>query len=162
MKEILNQYASVLIVVIVALCCIGLFCGKFQNKSISAVTKEFMQEKIKKTKVHQDEQGNQKFEKFMQRQRPIIKYTNKIKLYEKKQYKIDELFIAKDQDGNKLDIKIINAYQEETKDNNILIQGKLIYFSKAGEYVFILQSKDSYNKKTVSKILLPVQSVLER
>ncbi|SDY39749.1 hypothetical protein [Lachnobacterium bovis] len=171
MKEIINHYAAVLIVAVVSLCCIGFLFGVPGNKSISNASKEIIQERIKKTKVSLENRNNQKFAEVMQRQRPRINYKNEKKVFTNVSYALDDLFVSEDQEGRILKIRIISIRKKESQNRNnsqiksnsqYKIQGNSIVFYRAGEYTFFCESRDLSNKKTMSKITIPVQPSIER
>ena len=107
----------------------------------------------------------------MQRQRPRINYKNEKKVYTNVSYALDDLFVSEDQEGRILKIRIISIRKKESQNRNnsqkksnsqYKIQGNSIVFYRAGEYTFFCESRDLSNKKTMSKITIPVQPSIER
>lgn len=153
MKEVMQEYGSSILTVIIALILFSLIFGKLQVDG----DKGFMEIVEAKTHISQknfsEYKDSEETKRAMERKRPVITYKN-VTLQAGEKVSVEDCFFAEDIDGNPAKIqwvKVENLIGEEVK-----IQDGKIQFTGQGIYRVWVKATDLNCGVTESVFEIPV------
>lgn len=151
MKKVFQEYGTFLLTVTISLLVFTIVFFSLPGKDgtrglLNVLGGELQDEKRK--------EQTEELKKYMERKRPNISYRYSEILYAKKEYLITELFQGKSEEGNDTKVSLIGVGKIEDKLEEC--RKDHVVFPEKGIYVLIVETKDSYGKKTLEKFEIPV------
>ena len=158
MKEIIHQFAGVLLTILVATVLAGILHGVKNDLGEYGLKGALKAQIVSEEKEIEGEMAAAS-KRYAERKKPTIQYNTNKKLYAGEAYALNDYFLAEDAEGNPVSVTILRV-----RDENGQIyrnkEGNTFRFSRAGMYVVTVKAKDKEQVSQVHDIAIAVDASL--